>query len=299
MNTYLTISLLFLVSSSFAQQQDSLPALLPPVTIEGENADTCPSADVLNQRRNDTKEAINSILRNTVTPTLNSRCQCGGPGWQKLAHLDMSDPNQQCPDNWRLQTSPVRACGRSTNACDSAIFPSNERSFSRVCGRVIALQTSTTDGLKASLAQGVDLESYYVDGVSLTHGPAGLRQHIWTFVSAIYETSPNPILVEVCPCMLNTDFDWPYQIPSFIGTNYFCDSGNPGPGVNSKVYSDNPLWDGEGCGPTSTCCQLNNAPWFCTTLPEPVSDDLELRICSDQHLGDENILVTLVDIYVQ
>ena len=47
---------------------------------------------------------------------------CGGPGlWRRIAHLDMSDPDQQCPSNWRLITTPVRACGCTSSACDSAV----------------------------------------------------------------------------------------------------------------------------------------------------------------------------------
>ena len=34
-------------------------------------------------------------------------------------------------------------------------------------------------------AQGID--SYYVEGVSLTHGGAGRRQHIWTFAAGLSE----------------------------------------------------------------------------------------------------------------
>jgi len=33
----------------------------------------------------------------------------------------------------------------------------------------------------------VGLESGYVEGVSLTHGPPGNRKHIWTFASANFE----------------------------------------------------------------------------------------------------------------
>ena len=47
----------------------------------------------------------------------------------------------------------------------------------------------------------------------------------------------------------NTNFNWPYQIPSYIENNYFCDTGNPGPGWSGPaIYPDDPLWDGEGCG---------------------------------------------------
>ena len=131
------------------------------------------------------------------------------------------------------------------------------------------------------------LEGPYIDGVSLTHGPAGSRQHIWSFVSTLYETHPI-ISVQtseyVCPCT-TSDIVWPFQIPSFVGNNYFCDTGNTGPFFQSStVYADDPLWDGEGCEFTSTCCEFNNPPWFCMTLPQPTTDDIELRICCDQSI---------------
>ena len=51
-----------------------------------------------------------------------------------IAHLDMSDPNQQCPGNLHLITIPVRGCGRINDySCDSAVFPSDGSSYSRVC----------------------------------------------------------------------------------------------------------------------------------------------------------------------
>ena len=120
----ISIALLFLAHSGIAQQQDSLPVQLPQVDIEGRNDGTCPSAEVIEEAQNRTKEEIRSILRDTVVPTLDARstCPCGGPGvWRRIAHLDMSDPNQQCPSNWQLNTTPVRGCGRlstsSLNTC--------------------------------------------------------------------------------------------------------------------------------------------------------------------------------------
>ena len=37
----------------------------------------------------------------------------------------------------------------------------------------------------------------YIDGVSLTHGAAGSRQHIWSFAAARYETGASTSTV--CP----------------------------------------------------------------------------------------------------
>ena len=44
-------------------------------------------------------------------------------------------------------------------------------------------------------------------------------------------------------------------------------------------YLYDPLWDGEGCRSTSTCCEFNTPPWFYKSLPQNSSDNLELRLC--------------------
>ena len=265
-----------------AQQQGALPVLIPPITFRGENSGTCPSAEDLDSLRNKTNTAIQSALNETVIPVLNpaglTTCPCGGAGeWRRIAHLNTSDPNQQCPPNWRLHTTPVRACGASSDrSCSSAVFPSHGESYSRVCGRVIGYQKGTPDAFYNSVAGGnPGLEGNYLDGVSLTHGTPGSRQHIWSFAAAIMESFAGS---SSCSCT-NTDFTWPFQIPSFVGNDYFCDTGNTGPEYStSQVYVDDPLWDGEGCGHTTTCCQLNTPPWFCTTLPQHTMDDIDSRI---------------------
>ena len=81
--------------------------------------------------------------------------------------------------------------------------------------------------------------------------------------------------------------------------NYFCDTGNHGPRGGS-YYSIflNPLWDGDGCGATSACCQFNNPPWFCTTLPQPTTDDIEMRVCNNDNEYNEDIILSFVNINI-
>ena len=290
-----------LSSVSVAQQQEALPVRIGPVTLQREDSRTCPSQGDLDPLRN----AIRSSLSETVVPALvaaSTPCQCGGGReWHRIAHLNMSDPNQQCPPNWRLHTTPVRACGAKLGiSCNSAVFPASGESYSHVCGRVIAYQKGAPDAFNPSVySDNPSLEGVYLDGVSLTHGPPGARRHIWSFASARREGNVYSSLLEsVCACT-NTNLIWPFQVPSFVGNDYFCDTGNSGSSTSfTQVYSGNPLWDGEGCGPASSCCQLNTPPWFCTTLPQPTTDDIELRICHDFHPSDEDALISLVDVYI-
>ena len=136
------------------------------------------------------------------------------------------------------------------------------------------------------------IDSVYVDGVSLTHGQQP-RKHIWTFAAALDEIRSN---VYVCPC---TKIDLPYTgvVPPFIGQDYFCDTGSRYH-YSYKFYDADPLWDGSGCGSTSSCCSFNNPPWFCKQLPQPTSDDIELRACADQQYVEHACLES-IEIYVQ
>ena len=65
--------------------------------------------------------------------------------------------------------------------------------------------------------------------------------------------------------------------------------------LRALFFADSPLWDGESCV-FSICCEFNNPPWFTKTLP---NDDIELRICLYNDVGNENTLLELIELYVQ
>ena len=129
-----------------------------------------------------------------------------------------------------------------------------------------------------------NIDSAYVDGVSLTHGSP--RQHIWTFVSGLQKNiGQGP---SSCRC---NDVGAPHP-PAFVGNDYFCDSGNPQfmhSDSRTTVYSDDPLWDGHGCVSTSTCCTFNDPPWFHKQLSDPATDEIEMRVCTDEGTDNENV----------
>ena len=92
------------------------------------------------------------------------------------------------------------------------------------------------------------------------------------------------------------------RIPSFVGQNYFCESGltRYSDGVNYPFFSNgDPLWDGQGCGPTSNCCTFNSPPWFNVQLPAPTTDYIEIRICSNVGISGEDTPIQLMEFYVK
>ena len=65
------------------------------------------------------------------------------------------------------------------------------------------------------------------------------------------------------------------------------------------MNDQDPLWDGRDCGSMSTCCQFNNPPWFCKDLPQQTTDNIEMRLCIDQAVANEDVILKLAEVYVQ
>uniref|UniRef100_A0A1X7SXL1 Uncharacterized protein n=1 Tax=Amphimedon queenslandica TaxID=400682 RepID=A0A1X7SXL1_AMPQE len=71
-----------------------------------------------------------------------------------------------------------------------------------------------------------DINSYYVDGVSITCGSP--CQHIWILIVGFNEASNFTGTNDDChncPCSQGSLQNSTLQ--SFIGNDYFCESGNP------------------------------------------------------------------------
>ena len=217
---------------------------------------------------------------------------CGGVtgGWMGVAELDMTNSSHQCPSGLMERIfSGKRTCVRieTTHGCSSAnnfITPGIE--YSHVCGRVIGYQYGSPDAIN-----GGNINTNYVDGVSLTHGDP--RQHIWSFVAAQDEAGSNPS--SACPCNNAPQATPP---PAFVGNDYFCDTGSE-ERRELIFYGDDPLWDGAGCGPLNTCCSFNTPPWFYKQLPRPTTDDIEMRVCTIGNIANEDVTIEIVEIYVQ
>ena len=223
---------------------------------------------------------------------------CGGVtgGWMRVAELDMTNSSQQCPSGLQERIdSGIRTCGRITGlpGCSSVTYtvPSN---YSQVCGKIIGYQVGSPDTF-GDTGRGTNpsIDTFYVDGVSLTHGNP--RQHIWTFAAGLDEVATGP--QSNCPCTHTPTASQATLPPAFVGNDYFCDTGTSGH-FSFAFQPDDPLWDGAGCGPLNTCCSFNNPPWFYRQLPQHTTDDIEMRLCFDQGGVDEGMVVEMVDIYI-
>ncbi len=72
----------------------------------------------------------------------------------RVANLDMTDPNQNCPERFRLvtrTTPPLRTFGQVEGqaGCTSTTYSTYGVEYSKVCGRIIAYQNYTPDAFTA------------------------------------------------------------------------------------------------------------------------------------------------------
>ena len=216
---------------------------------------------------------------------------CGTGLWYRVAHLDMRDPSQQCPSAWReYNTNQFRACGRPVSSVASRlsqIFPVSHQ-YSKVCGRVIGIQVASPDAFHSMR----NINEVYMDGVSITRGSP--RHHIWSYVGSYSEITT--YYLNACPC----DYSRAIQPQSFVGSNYYCESGNPTGHWEGQVFPNDKLWDGKQCSHEGTCCTgTNTPPWFSVTLGSPTSDDIEVRIMGSESTANEDTPIELLEIYVQ
>ena len=324
----LCVTLLLKCNSLIAAQIN----LLQPANIESKSYGVCHSENALQQLHSEVDEVLNS----RVVPQLyglyrdfpadscadiyqghpsglywlnvshgpqqlycsvneNRCCNESDGKWTRIAYLNMSDPSAQCPQDWREVVSPIRTCRRQfQTSINSVNYSSYGIPYSKVCGRIIAYQFGTPEAFFGfnGLNQ-ITIDDAYVDGISITYGHP--RNHVWTFAAARGTIN----IAWHCPCYYNEEF----TTPSFINNDFFCDSGSNDTSEHTEFIDNNPLWDGHGCTGSSTCCEFNNPPWFCKQLPEPTTEDIEIRIMgsvnSRNSLEEEDTPVQLIEIYVQ
>ena len=189
-------------------------------------------------------------------------------GWMRVAELDVNN----CPPGMRTETvNTSTTCKVSEDGagCTEIYYPVYNISYTQVTGRVRAYQINTSDGfsIQNSMlppANNMNLRSNYLDGVSITSNDL---HHIWSYAAG-------------CKCPSNT------EIPMGIGSHYICD-GSIGTGV-TKPHEEL-VWENQQCG--------RNSNWFFRNLTSSTADIL-VRICRDQDRADEDLAITILELYI-
>ena len=219
--------------------------------------------------------------------------------WKKVGYLDMSDPTQQCPPSWIKIPSPRASCGKKVAgvSCDSLTIGTSGASYQTVCGRFRGYQVASTDafGRCSAVTTPNTIEDPYVDGISITYGSPGSRKHIFTYAAGYTEVNAGHAQACSCPCTGGR------AAPSFVGSDFYCESGNTGTAfVPNNLFSADVLWDGQECRSLeTTCCNPPNLAWFCKTFPTPISGDMEVRICTDESLDNENVALEFFELFIK
>ena len=85
--------------------------------------------------------------------------------------------------------------------------------------------------------------------------------------------------------------------PSFVDTNYYCESGAQYFSFHGTYYFNDTLWDGAGC--VDNCCDNPTQPWFCRQLNEITSDYIEAQICGYDPFYCSAVVIDQLELYIQ
>ena len=210
----------------------------------------------------------------------------GIPGrWKRIAYLSNNTSPVVCPMGFESNNDPSipALCKRDPTGaiCSSITYSTNGNSYSQVCGTIHGSYFGDPDGfdshssIRSRFADTL-INRNYVDGISLTHGSMN-KHHIWT-LSAIVNFKHNSERCSVCAS----------NKPSYVGMDYSCD-------VVERCKSNcspRQIWGSGQCIGSNT---------FYKNLMQPTSDDIEMRVCTDQpaeNPEDEDIFLSYVELYV-
>ena len=225
-----------------------------------------------------------------------SNCD-GNGGWMRIGYINMTEPGATCPQGLYNYTYGGKTlCDKSCDlgdGCNATFFSAIGLNYTKVCGQARGYQFATTDGIYPNYNGGSpNIDGAYVDGLSITHG-SNPRQHIWTYAVGNTENDTSTFS---CPCNTGATA----TTLSYVGNDYYCESGAKPSNINNYIfYPDDIMWDGQQCDSLeSPCCSNSSIPWFIKTLPQSVTDDIELRMCSSEGCGNEATPIDILEIYI-
>ena len=246
---------------------------------------------------------------NTVQDTLDTvegfLQPCDGPGWRRVVHLDMTDSQMECPNEWpEITTSTtIRSCGRLSTAggnCDSIMYAITGKPYSQVCGRIRGYQVGLPSAFSPFINNNLlGLGDAFVEGIVLSQVATSTENHIWTFAAGAEQQVDNTLL-NYCPCLVGEQTfvnDNGGMIPGFLNGNYFCESVlTVSPPFD--IEDSDPLWDGLNCADDSECC-ICPRPHFTQVFTAATNFPIKVSLCFAQDATSANIGIEQMEIFVR
>ena len=203
--------------------------------------------------------------------------------WRRVAYLDTSQTNIECPGNLQAITNPpsCRIIG-SNPICSPVFFPSGGIPYSQVCGRIYGRYSNTPDAFDTFPVNRPvfpTINDNYVDGVSLSYG-MNPRNHVWTLAATIPQNNRQD---NCASC--------DYLVPGFVGSDYSCqivpDCSSLSDDSTCRLVE---VWNDDN--------QCNGNNIFYRNLTQTTTENLEMRLCRDQARSDEDISISFIEIFV-
>eukprot|EP00117_Sycon_ciliatum_P038715 scpid100450/ scgid28727/ Delta-like protein D; After eight protein len=172
-----------------------------------------------------------------------------GGGWTRIAYIN---PTQQgsCPGNMSLQNLQVKLCTRRNSrkprgVCDGATFQSPIAEYNEVMGFVTGYRDNSMDAFHSAHYVNIPLNSWYMDGISITHGSP--MHHLWTYTGSFDD---HGMAGHYCPCSPLAGA----PSPSFVGSHYYC--ADHGPAWRPWTFTPaTHAWSKTSqCTASGTCC---------------------------------------------
>ena len=222
---------------------------------------------------------------------------CGGQGgWMRVVHVNMSQSGASCPQGLTQKNmSGLTLCGQNDTGCQGTLFSALGLSYSQVCGQLRGYQDGAPDAFQnyhddSSLKP----NESYVDGASITYDTA-VPKHIWTYATGVSLRNDG---CTTCSCPCNNG-SRTAQVPPYVGSDYYCETGYNAAGFQHIFFPNDTLWDGQQCdGVEAPCCTQPNMPWFTKTFNETTTEDIQLRLCNNEGISDEETLLQFIALYV-
>ena len=173
-------------------------------------------------------------------------------------NLDMTDQNQQCSSGFRYVASPRRSCGRPEYTIMSCVST-----------------TFSVNGVKYSRVCGRIVGYQFGDPNAFRDGPNPrvIDDLYVEGVSLTHGSSPRTHIWTFAAAL--------HEYTSHATSTCQC----------TRTDTDT-------TGQVTVPPFVNNPPWFCKQLPQPTSDDIEIRLCGNEGPG-EDTPIEVVEIYVK